>query len=500
MMLKKSFECTQRMSCNFLVRYFFIVLGIILFGLSFTPYNQPTFFVAFAPLVWIWRHPPLVQSQLLFSLEAIAIGFAMAWSITGFVAPAVPPWGIILQASSCLVCSLSIVAIANASRFSRSWNILTAAPFVAFIATIADLLQAWLGLTWSATNLSLAIAPTPIAQWSGLVSTFGLTYAVVLINVLWLPDLSKSHVRRWTTTIFAFVLSACLFLGGMIIESRVDVKPIPFSAILVQPNFSSADFTSASPSLWKTLHTLTLSSLESDGPVDLIVWPETCLAETAYKTIQKLEEQVESVAAHEEPLGTVNLDTFQKELHQKYDANCLLGVCMMDEVSTLRFGIEVSEWQRFNCACLVSKDKPIDFHEKTILVPLREGLPRWMQFDFVRLRILPFFGLQASLCPGRNFHLLKFLDSQGAKFTVAPVVCYESWHPWLPQFHQRPSADVTVYLLYDGDFFTHPELIERQLLSIRLRSIETRTWGLVCSTWRGSAIIDPRGRTVKELP
>ena len=53
--------------------------------------------------------------------------------------------------------------------------------------------------------------------------------------------------------------------------------------------------------------------------------------------------------------------------------------------------------------------------------------------------------------------------------------------------------------MYDGDFADYPELFERQLLSVRMRAIETRTWNLVCSCWRGTAIIDPRGRIVKQL-
>ena len=91
-------------------------------------------------------------------------------------------------------------------------------------------------------------------------------------------------------------------------------------------------------------------------------------------------------------------------------------------------------------------------------------------------------------------------DSQGIEHRLAVAICYESWLPWLPQYHAREPVDAICHLIYDGDFADYPVYTERMLAAIRLRAIETRTWQLVCSCWAGSAIIDPRGRIVKELP
>ena len=41
--------------------------------------------------------------------------------------------------------------------------------------------------------------------------------------------------------------------------------------------------------------------------------------------------------------------------------------------------------------------------------------------------------------------------------------------------------------------------MDRMVTTIRMRAIETRTWQPVCSTWSGSAVIDPRGTIVKRL-
>ena len=57
-----------------------------------------------------------------------------------------------------------------------------------------------------------------------------------------------------------------------------------------------------------------------------------------------------------------------------------------------------------------------------------------------------------------------------------------------------------VHLVYDGYTVEHPGMIQRQVRACQYRAIETRKWNLVCSTWSGTAIIDPSGRIVRQLP
>ncbi|MEZ6150965.1 MAG: nitrilase-related carbon-nitrogen hydrolase [Pirellulaceae bacterium] len=361
---------------------------------------------------------------------------------------------------------------------------------------ILEMGQAQLGLTWATTNSSLAIATTPIAQWSGILTPFGLSGVLYYINFLWLPDYSRVSYRRWSSSLLAISLTSMLWFGGMLIESTVVVQPLPFTAAMVQPHLHQPH--RAAPwQPWEVLHPLTLASLEHDGPVDLIVWPESSLVDTTYSSLATA---VDTIDDYKSPPARLTLADFRSDLLPQYRTNCLLGVAMLDLGTVTKYGLKVPEQQRYNCGCLMSSSAEIDCHEKLILVPMKEGLPRWLQNDTMRRWILPFFELTAPCVIGRDFHLLSFKDASGKTRTIAPVVCYESWHPWLPQFHQEVPLDAIVYMMYDGDFVDHPELIQRQLLSVRLRAIETRTWNLVCSTWRGTAIIDPRGRIVKELP
>jgi hypothetical protein len=41
----------------------------------------------------------------------------------------------------------------------------------------------------------------------------------------------------------------------------------------------------------------------------------------------------------------------------------------------------------------------------------------------------------AKLTPGTNFEVMSFTDSAGKTRKIAVSICYESWQPWLPQYH-----------------------------------------------------------------
>lgn len=173
---------------------------------------------------------------------------------------------------------------------------------------------------------------------------------------------------------------------------------------------------------------------------------------------------------------------------------------MWKRETTHRYGLEVAEGRRYNCGCLVSGLDKITCHEKRALVPFKEGLPGWLNQGWIRGRILPALQLHAPFTPGSQFRLLSFSDRHQQQRTIAVCVCYESFLPWLPQYRKTAPVDAIVHLVYDGDSIKHPELLQRQILACRYRAIETRTWNLVCSTWSGSAIIDPAGRVVCQLP
>ena len=408
---------------------------------------------------------------------------------TGFVRAGIPYYGLILHAAACLTFSLQIAGIAIAIRLFSGGSVPFSAAWTSVFATVLEMIQAYFGVTWAVTNPMLTMANTPVAQWLAILPPFCLSTLLYFVNFLLALDRSKKQECSWRGPVFGVSVLFLLWIGGFLLASKVSFQPLKFTAMLVQPHLPYSIHEQWRP--WLKLDELTMSSLDENGSVDLIVWPETCLSESVFGEGESSEIDVQK---------QMTLSTFSQTMQLKYATNCLVGVAVTKKAVSVKYGLPVSEVDRFNCGCLISPSGLVDCHEKTTLVPFTEGVPEWLDFKVIRQFVLPVFGCQAPYKAGRGLHRIPFHDQSGTLRTIVVAVCFESWHPWLLQYHQEKRVDAIVHLIYDGDFVNHPELIERQVLSCRLRAIETRTWNLVCSNWSGSAIIDPCGSIVCQLP
>lgn len=473
------------------VRSLLAVGTVVLFVAAFPPFSWPTFWFCLAPLVWIWREWQLRRSPARNILEAMAVGFSMAWLSTGFVRDAVPAWGGALHGVACLVFSLQVVGLMIAIRFLRDRAVPLAAAMMAAVAVAGEFLSANLanGVVWSVTSISLAAADTPVAQWASLVTTFGVSGILYFVNFLFALNTSASFARCWTGPILGVGIAGCAWVGGSLLELRTLVEPMPFSVMLVQPHLRFSANTPWRP--WLELDSLTQSSLQHAGRVDLIVWPEGCLSSSHHENSEAL---VADVTTH------LTVQEFAQTHQPRYQTSCLVGVPMWKRETIERYGLMVTEGRRYNCGYLVSGPSEITCHEKQALVPFKEGLPGWLDQGWIRGRILPALQLNASFTPGSEFRVLSFRDHDQQKRVIAVSICYESFLPWLPQYRGSRAAEAIIHLVYDGDSVEHPGLLQRQILACRYRAIETRTWNLVCSTWSGSAIIDPTGKVIAQLP
>lgn len=210
------------------------VAAVLLFTAAFPPLSWPTVWFGFTPLVWIWREKVRKRSMAWDILEAVAIGFTMVWFSTGFVRDAVPVWGVVVQADACLVFSLHVVGIAMAVRVVRDWAVPAAAVLSTVVAVAGELLEARLGIAWSVSNLSLTAADTPVAQWSAMVTPFGVSGILNLVNFLFVWDKSPRFWLRWAGPISGFVIAVSTWFGGSLLASATRVESMPFSVMLVQ--------------------------------------------------------------------------------------------------------------------------------------------------------------------------------------------------------------------------------------------------------------------------
>ena len=322
-----------------------------------------------------------------------------------------------------------------------------------------------------------------------MVTPFGVSGILYFVNFLLVPDHSDHWAVRWRGPAVAVSFAALVWGGGLLLASAIPAEPLAFSAMLVQPHERLIDGARWRP--WLQLDPLTQSSLQRQGPVDLIVWPETCLSDS-------IDADTTSDSKPVSPQMTVQ--DFSRTLLPIYRTNCLVGVSMSKLETVHRYGFDLKVARRYNCGCLVSGSGQRLYHEKQVLVPLKESVPDWMNQAWILSRMPHALRLNAPFTPGGQFRVLPFQDSRGERRTIAVSVCYESFFPWLPQYHTVEPVDAIIHILYDGHSIDHPSLLRRQINACRYRAIETRTWNLVCSTWAGTAIIDPAGRVICQLP
>ncbi len=294
-------------------------------------------------------------------------------------------------------------------------------------------------------------------------------------------------ISRFSNSVLGLIVLSGLWLIGGWIKDSVPAQSLEFSAMLVQPH--SKGLQSDDSDLCNALLERSMEEVRQLPQLDLIVLPEASFPPVIRDTLIRSEAEATR--------GTKKCGFLEVADEVANHANFLGGVVLLDRVKTVKYGSSVPEVRKTNCACLVTKVGPIQVHEKLSLVPIRESDPSFLSNPIIQ----QFLGLpeSAKLTPGTEFQVMRFTDSAGRTRKIAVSICYESWQPWLPQYHSNEKLDAICHLVYDGDFADYPVYIDRMLATIRMRAIETRSWQLVCSTWSGSAVIDPRGNIVKRL-
>jgi len=416
-------------------------------------------------------------------------GFLVAWWRSRFIATAIPQFGLALQGVACLIFCFHFAVVGFSIYLCGNQSVGCAAVVCTLTAIGSEAFQAYLGVTWSITNFAFSIVDTPIAQWSAILTPFGTSGMVYYLNFLFALDPCVDGLQRWRGPCLAIVAMIAFWTGGLMLRSSVRVEPLSFNAMLVQPHLHGNPSIPWTP--WLTLDALTRRNLDLDGPVDLVVWPESSLSES-FIFAKRERGQLSA--------NRLSLQQFAQQFQPAYGTNCLVGVGVVRTESELKYGYQVPTIRRYNCGCLVTASGEVECHEKCILVPFRETVPRWMTSSLIRGWIPNALKLSAPVTPGREFQVLQFADRQNRSRSIAVSVCFESFFPWLPQYHTGTPVDAIVHILYDGDSIADPIVLRRQIEACQFRAIETRKWNLVCSTWAGTSIIDPTGRIVRQLP
>jgi len=303
------------------VRRLLALAVVLMLPAAFPPWELPCYAVCLAPLVWMWRGWGWMGREGVVAfrsakersfaerkatvgraaVEGVAIGFAAAWLSSDFLRDALWSRGWILQVVACLAFGLQLGVVTVAICETRHLGFGRAALMTATVATLAEWVQARWGVAWPVMGLSVAVAETPLAQWTAMIGPFGIAWVLYLANFLCVLSPHKnggvetvafrsakerSFAERKATVWGPLVsagLIAIMWWGGVWIESKTLMGPLPFSALLVQPRVLLSN-TSLIESL-QNIDRLTVANLKDNGPVDLVIWPEGCVLPSPHPTL-----------------------------------------------------------------------------------------------------------------------------------------------------------------------------------------------------------------------
>jgi apolipoprotein N-acyltransferase len=327
-------------------------------------------------------------------------------------------------------------------------------------------------------TLGYAWLETPVAQTADVVGVPGLSALTVLVAALLaLPFAPRaeagfgraparpSAVRLALGPILAVLAVGLFWTWGALAAGRHEV-PAHRTALLVQGNvdpFGRA--VSAAQELSTHVDLTRLAVDRMAAPPDLVVWPEGAVIGTALEGARGADGRAAIQAAS--PTSTF-----------------VVG------------GRAAAPGGSANAAFAIADGQPWGRYDKHVLVPFGE---RWPLLETAPWLYRAAFGLLGLPM------LVNTVPGEGPAPLGAPLgllgvgICYESVFPTVSAAMARAGAEVLVVITNDA-WFAAGDGARQHLDMGRLRAIEARRWLLRAGNDGITAVVDPYGRVVDELP
>lgn len=154
---------------------------------------------------------------------------------------------------------------------------------------------------------------------------------------------------------------------------------------------------------------------------------------------------------------------------------------------------------RYNSAFLFDREGNISGrYRKRILVPFGEVNPLGKFFPIVDTLLLSETGA-IRLSSGSNAKIMKVTNRAGTEFSFGTVICFEGTDAELLREYALKKADFFVNITSDRWTQSNAALRQHALFGV-FRAVESRLPYYRCGNGGISSVIDPHGRTVKEIP
>jgi apolipoprotein N-acyltransferase len=314
---------------------------------------------------------------------------------------------------------------------------------------------------------------TPLIQAADITGVFGLSFAIVLINVVIYDILrvwrSRQNRKKQIRRIRAEVITACLMMLILFgygiyrlhdVEQSLDGAPqMPVS--LIQGNIDqSVKWQPAFQQETIRIYT-TLTRQAAPAGNGLIVWPETATP-FFFQDQNEMHREVTSL-----PVRTGNWLLFGSPSYQRDGA----GLALM------------------NSAFLLSPEGRIDGrYDKVHLVPYGEYVPLRRFFPFINKLVAGIGDFRS----GPGYDPLT-MQAAGGPRKLGVMICYEGILPEAGRTYRKQGASLLVNITNDA-WFGRTSAPYQHLSMTAFRSVENRLYLVRAANTGITAIIDPTGR------
>ncbi|MEA2571124.1 MAG: apolipoprotein N-acyltransferase [Acidobacteriota bacterium] len=319
------------------------------------------------------------------------------------------------------------------------------------------------GFPWNLIAASI-IDYTSLIQFDRVAGPYAMSMLILLpaTTATWYCLARPTGTRRLVivggTCIILFVWWATGLVAAKLIARPTGTPDT--TAALLQPNISQEMRWNNSNlvDIFKRMMSMTDEALAHGATI--VIWPESTVP-LSYSSTDFYREAIESTS-------------------RAKNADIILGSVAEDPQQSSKL---------WNAAFLVSGGKTIGHYDKIRLVPFGEYVP---------LRKFFFFAEKLVHAVGEFEFGAKDTPLVG-RFHYGPAICYEIVYPQIARAQVRHGADVLVTITNDA-WYDGTSAPRQHLNQARLRAIETDRYLLRAGTTGISALVDPTGRIIDELP
>jgi apolipoprotein N-acyltransferase len=358
-------------------------------------------------------------------------------------------------------------------------------------------------LSWPWLTLGNVFAShTSWVQWYEYTGVSGGTLWILLVNIAVKETIVKFQVSsfkfqkkvnsQWLIVnsksigILISVISVPFLLSAIVSQRIKIINPISGSNVLIiQPNIDPYQKFNSNSLAQQVQILVKLSEQNIDSYTKLIVWPETAMSaqeEQGHVTESEIYKPIFNfVQQHPNVTIVSGIETYKIYGTEKI-------------TSTARVAGNGNYYDLFNAAVAIKANEPLQFYNKSKLVPGVESLPTFLNF------LGPIFEKFGGSTGGYGkSDSSKVFTENGNPYVAAPVICYESiYGEYVASYVQR-GANIITIITNDGWWGNTPGH-KQHLQYARLRAIETRRWVARSANTGISAVINNRGDIVATQP